>query len=230
MQHYKKYYEENLYTLQDGILKCVKNLDLPFYLTGGTALSRGYFQHRYSDDIDLFSNSNPDFKSNSQNILTAISEIGYTIDSSSIIVLNDYISFFVTHQDFQGVTLKVDLVNDVAPYFGTIVETSVYYRTDDWYNILINKITALLRLEIKDLVDVWIIAKNKAFNWDEIITKARQKELGLDPIMCAETMKTVPFEEFDTIKWAIPVSYEEFKKDMDIITIDFLKGCDNSLV
>ncbi|HPK45112.1 MAG TPA: nucleotidyl transferase AbiEii/AbiGii toxin family protein, partial [Spirochaetota bacterium] len=36
------------------MLNCVKNLNLPFYLTGGTALSRGYFNHRYSDDIDLF--------------------------------------------------------------------------------------------------------------------------------------------------------------------------------
>ena len=30
----------------------MQGLALPFYLTGGTALSRHYFAHRYSDDLD----------------------------------------------------------------------------------------------------------------------------------------------------------------------------------
>ncbi|MGI5097497.1 nucleotidyl transferase AbiEii/AbiGii toxin family protein [Treponema socranskii] len=51
---YSDYYEENLYGLQNGVLNIVKNLDVPFYLTGGTALSRGYYHHRYSDDLDFF--------------------------------------------------------------------------------------------------------------------------------------------------------------------------------
>ena len=38
------YYREKLYPFQDGILKIVNDLRLPFYLTGGTALSRFYLQ------------------------------------------------------------------------------------------------------------------------------------------------------------------------------------------
>jgi len=38
----------------------VKKSGTPFYLTGGTALSRGYFNHRYSDDLDLFVNNHKD--------------------------------------------------------------------------------------------------------------------------------------------------------------------------
>jgi len=38
----------NLYPLQDGVLRIVQGLALPFYLTGGTALSRHYFAHRHS--------------------------------------------------------------------------------------------------------------------------------------------------------------------------------------
>ena len=45
-----------LYPLQDGILKIVKDLKLPFYLTGGTALSRFYFNQLSLDAIELFSN------------------------------------------------------------------------------------------------------------------------------------------------------------------------------
>ncbi len=36
-------------------IKKEKNLASRFYLTGGTALSAFHLQHRYSDDLDLFS-------------------------------------------------------------------------------------------------------------------------------------------------------------------------------
>ena len=50
------YYEENLYPLQNGVLRAVENCKTRFYLTGGTALSRAYYRHRYSDDLDFFVN------------------------------------------------------------------------------------------------------------------------------------------------------------------------------
>ena len=50
-------YEENLYKLQDGVLSIVKNSDELLYLTGGTTLSRAYYHHRYSDDLDFFFNN-----------------------------------------------------------------------------------------------------------------------------------------------------------------------------
>ncbi|WP_456342326.1 nucleotidyl transferase AbiEii/AbiGii toxin family protein [Thermovibrio sp.] len=52
----KEYYYKLLYPMQDKILSALfpKYRD-KLYLTGGTALSRFYFQHRLSDDLDLFS-------------------------------------------------------------------------------------------------------------------------------------------------------------------------------
>jgi len=46
----EKFYQENLYQLQDGVLNLVKSCKTHFYLTGGSALSRIYYNHRYSDD------------------------------------------------------------------------------------------------------------------------------------------------------------------------------------
>lgn len=37
-----------LYALQDEVLALLAPIDQGFYLTGGTALGRGYFEHRYS--------------------------------------------------------------------------------------------------------------------------------------------------------------------------------------
>lgn len=48
----RAYYEGRLYPLQDGLLEQVPTDRL--YLTGGTCLSRFYYHHRYSDDLDFF--------------------------------------------------------------------------------------------------------------------------------------------------------------------------------
>ena len=50
------YYIDKLYPFQDEILKIIEDLNLDFYLTGGTALGRCYLNHRYSDDLDFFVN------------------------------------------------------------------------------------------------------------------------------------------------------------------------------
>jgi hypothetical protein len=44
----------SLYALQDEVLAVIFEESVGFYLTGGTALSRFYLNHRYSDDLDFF--------------------------------------------------------------------------------------------------------------------------------------------------------------------------------
>ena len=56
MSSYDEFYRKRLYPFQDGILSTVRVLNTPFYLTGGTALSRHYYNHRYSDDLVIFIN------------------------------------------------------------------------------------------------------------------------------------------------------------------------------
>src|SRR5207247_5934950 len=51
------FYFEKFYRVQDHVLHLINALTTDFYLTGGTALSRGYLHHRFSDDLDLFVNS-----------------------------------------------------------------------------------------------------------------------------------------------------------------------------
>lgn len=48
------YYLDQLYPLQDKVLRVITECDTDFYLTGGTALSRVYLHHRFSDDLDPF--------------------------------------------------------------------------------------------------------------------------------------------------------------------------------
>lgn len=56
----KRLYSSYLYPLQDKVLKLLDD-KTPFYLTGGTTLSRIYYHHRYSDDLDFFLNNDLHF-------------------------------------------------------------------------------------------------------------------------------------------------------------------------
>lgn len=63
------FYKDNLYPLQDKVLKVIGTSDTPFYLTGGTVLGRFLLNHRYSDDLDFFLNSDSDFKEHTDKLI-----------------------------------------------------------------------------------------------------------------------------------------------------------------
>jgi len=48
-----QYFFERLYPLQDAVLGVLSAVKTGFYLTGGTAASRGYLSHRFSENLDL---------------------------------------------------------------------------------------------------------------------------------------------------------------------------------
>ncbi len=134
------YYQNILYPLQDKILKIIAELPVEFYLTGETALSRAYLNHRYSDDLDFFLNNSPSFKSQVNTVINAFQKS----DTSFEIAVADegYARIFVFEEEH---ALKLDFVNDVPFRSGTPEPTKLFERTDNLYNILSNKITALGR-------------------------------------------------------------------------------------
>ncbi len=56
------YFLSSIYPLQDVILSALTGVDAGFYLSGGTAASRAYLQHRFSEDLDLFVNDAAEFQ------------------------------------------------------------------------------------------------------------------------------------------------------------------------
>ncbi|MGQ9903733.1 MAG: hypothetical protein ACUVRU_05165 [Anaerolineae bacterium] len=51
-----EFYLTRLYPVQNQALRLITDLGAEFYLTDETALSRGYLNHRFSDDLDFFVN------------------------------------------------------------------------------------------------------------------------------------------------------------------------------
>ena len=230
MNSLEKYYKEKLYPLQDGALKIVKDLKLPFYLTGGTALSRFYYHHRYSDDLDLFVNNDSKFtiyiRSFFDYLNNSAANINFQLNVERTNVEENFAQCFVYKDD---VELKIDFVNDLAVRFGSIREDNILGKVDSIRNILSNKISALYRFEIKDYVDIWIIAKNYKFNWREIFAEAKQKEAAVDPVEIFNLFKSFPFENLNAIKWAQKLDYSKIGKEFDVIAREILNGSDNSL-
>ncbi|NCU33548.1 MAG: hypothetical protein EOM23_11615, partial [Candidatus Moranbacteria bacterium] len=163
---YHKYYQEQLYPLQDQFLTFLNNSGVnDFYLTGGTALSRFYFQHRYSDDLDFFSfNELSDFRAGVTRIVHAAQKKGFVCETQTL--SNHFFRFFITANN---VSLKIDMVNDGTFHWKDVNSFPLFDSVDNQENILANKITCISRHEVKDIADIWIMAKNSAFDWRYIM-------------------------------------------------------------
>lgn len=155
MNGYSAFYEERLYPLQDGILEIVARSRSRFYLTGGTAIGRAWFGHRYSDDLDLFLNGDPEYASEVAEILRLLEK---NAGSRGFAILRDRTVAGVAYAQIsvakEGTGLKIDLVNDVAAHVGSFVEAPLFPRVDNFRNMLSNKLSALYRHEPKDVADL----------------------------------------------------------------------------
>ncbi len=161
-----------LYLLQDEILPIIFQDDTEFYLTGGTCLNRFYFEKRYSDDLDLFTNFSNTFAYSAKDIIARISRQHFAV--SRQVDSKDFIRIQITKDN---VRLQMDFVNDRVKRFGDF-KYHGGYKLDNPLNILSNKITAVMgRDNPKDIFDICLIDQNMEIQWDEILAQAKEKLL-----------------------------------------------------
>ena len=219
-----QYYEENLYPLQDGVMNTISKCGVRFFLTGGTALSRAYYNHRYSDDLDFFVNDDDDYPAQVKEVFFKLEEDKFFWSSTVDFISNKNFTSFKVGWDKSDILLKLDFVNDVASHFGDTVKTDLFIRTDSIRNMLSNKLTALFRFAAKDVVDIREIALHEKVDWQQTINDARQKEAGLEiPIIC-DILQGMPQSEFETITWTKKPSWQEFRGDIDRIVHEMISG------
>ena len=219
-----QYYEENLYPLQNGVLRVVENCKTRFYLTGGTALSRAYYQHRYSDDLDFFVNRDSEFDVQVDIVFSKLQEEGFFWDNADgFIKAPDFRSLKICWNKSDAI-LKLDFVNDSAPHFGNFTEADFFYRVDSVRNMLSNKLGAIFRFAGKDIADIREIALHESVNWPEIINEARQKDAGVDLPYIVEILKTIPLHEFEGVHWITNPGWETFQKDIEKIVYDMISA------
>lgn len=189
-----EYYNNILYPLQNRVLTVFR--ETPFYLTGGTALSRGYYQHRYSDDLDLFVNGSEGFERLVNSILPKLRTQFHPVE---IVTREDsFCRLFVGQEQ-----LKVEMINDVPSHIGAIIDHPELIRLDSRENILANKIMALIDRSLpKDIADIYFLLKD-GLSLKQGLTDADSKAAGITPLLIARIMEEFDYHHLKSIKWVI---------------------------
>jgi predicted nucleotidyltransferase component of viral defense system len=205
-------------------MNTINKCGVRFFLTGGTALSRAYYNHRYSDDLDFFVNDDGDYSSQVKEVFFKLKEDGFFWSQTVDFISNKNFTSFKVGWDKSDTLLKLDFVNDVASHFGEIVKTDLFVRTDSIRNMLSNKLTALFRFAGKDVADIREIALRETVDWQQAIQDARQKEAGIEiPIVC-DILQGMPQSEFETVSWTKKPDWQEFRNDIDRIVLEMISG------
>ncbi len=224
MNSLKKDYKK-LYQFQDKFLNWWKTLNLPFYLTGGTALGRYYLNHRYSEDLDFFVNADLNYTEYMKVIRKKISS-AFRINFDNALFTEDYTRLILIENNE---ILKVEFINDVEYRSGETKKIDFGY-IDTPFNIISNKLTAIVgRDEPKDIFDILTLALNYNFNWVNIFKEAKLKSI-INEIDVEERLINFPMEWLENADWIFdPVNTDSFKKSLKQLANDFLLGRENSL-
>lgn len=178
------------YVLQDKFLDLFFSgrFTTDFYLTGGTALARFYFQHRESVDLDLFTqNQKADFSI----VNLEIERISRELKLITIkqVTTDTFMQFIF--EDTEKNILKVDLVKDIPVHFGEFRQEGKV-RLDSLENIGSNKITAIFgRTDHKDFIDLYYILNETDFTFEHLVSLAKQKDLGLTDFYLANSIDQI---------------------------------------
>ncbi len=211
------YYDNILYPLQDRAINTFK--DSPFYLTGGTALSRFYYHHRYSDDLDFFVNYLAEFQRLSQVQIDRLSKV-FEGEVELDVRGEHFFRLFVGREK-----LKIELINDVPSHVGDFVDHPVMGRLDSRENILANKLTALVdRLLPKDIVDIYFLLKD-GLDLKRSLLDANSKAAGISPLLIAKHLSEFDYGLIEPeIKWITPIAADVIKNYMKDVSRSIVDG------
>ena len=205
------FFFDRLYPLQDEILGAISGLDTGFYLTGGTAASRAYLGHRFSDDLDLFVNDSPSFVLWADRVTAQLA--GRRAWQTQVLLREPrFVRLEISGADL---ALKVEMVNDVPSHIGSITRHPTLGCVDSAENILANKLTALAdRDEPKDLADVWGFCCRMGLALGPALTSASSKAAGLFPPDLARRLLSATEADWRIIRWIDAPDLHVFLSDL----------------
>jgi predicted nucleotidyltransferase component of viral defense system len=168
------FYGAQLYPLQDQALALLQTDR--FYLSGGTALSRWHYDHRYSDDLDFFFRGDAFPKEEFPVVYReVVTRLAAHFQVEAIIDGEYFKRIFMRHND---VSLKIEFIYGNYPHCGEYLKAHDCL-IDSSENIAVNKITAVQdRKTVKDFVDLYFLLND--FELDLLLADAAKKIVPLD--------------------------------------------------
>lgn len=196
-----------------------------FYLTGGTVLSEFYLQHRLSEDLDFFSESEFDTTYITIFLGKQKKEIGF----SKFDLLKEPYRFHYFLK-FPKQTVKVDFA--YYPYPRIRADLGKKFNllsVDSVFDIATNKVFTLFQHpRLRDYIDLYFIfQREKNFSLGELINYARNKfDFTVDPKELAKNfLEVLSLGEKDFPKMLKPFN----RKDMEDFFVSLVKGLEEEI-
>lgn len=143
-----------------------KNITDWYYFTGGTALSECYLHHRLSEDLDFFTQSDP----NGDQLDDFFAGISAKIKFKKVEKVKQYQMIFYHLSLPDNTKLKVDFVKMDYPQ----IERGIFYkqtnlRVDSIFDIALNKFDAIWdRTIARDYVDLYYILTTQDISLEQL--------------------------------------------------------------
>lgn len=205
------FYLRRLYPLQDLILGRLAAIETGFYLTGGTAASRTYLHHRFSDDLDLFVNDDDRFGLWSQRLIQALISAG----PGRVTVVHQDARFVRLVETDGDLVMKIEMVNDVPAHVGELRRDPVLGLVDSAENILANELTAVVdRKEPRDLADIWGFCCRLGLSCEVALENAHSKAAGLFPADVARALLSTTKDDWELVRWSEPPDSTRYLDDL----------------
>lgn len=149
-----------------------------FYLTGGTALSEFYLKHRKSNDLDFFTSTEELIIPYSYRLEGFLKNKGMSVQRQ-----RGFRSFVEVVVSWTGESTVIHLALETPFRFEPTKLFPEYpkLRVDNLVDIASNKLLALFgRATLRDFIDVYFLINKGYFSPEELIAKAKEKDLGFD--------------------------------------------------
>lgn len=177
-----------------------------FYLTGGTALAAFYLHHRYSEDLDFFSENEFDILQ----LDIALKKVKDRLAISKIDYQQSYNrNLFFLHIGNEVVKAEFTYfpfprIEKGGEEYGIVIDSLVDVATNKLFTIY-------QRSMARDYIDLYLVAKEKGFTIEELIEKAKAKfDWHIDSLQLG-TQFTKAQEAEDYPRMITEISPEEWR-------------------
>lgn len=184
-----------------------KTITEAFYLGGGTALAELYLKHRFSEDLDFFTENEFD--------PLAISAFLKSIQKKMKITRIDYQQSFNRNLFFITIgkeTIKTEFTYYPFPQIQKVKAINGI-KTDSLLDIAVNKVfTIYQKPRSRDFIDLYLIMKKTGWKMDDLIKKAKMKfDYHIDLLQLgSQFVKATEVEDFP--KMLIKLSNSSWQK------------------
>jgi predicted nucleotidyltransferase component of viral defense system len=179
-----------LTSFQNHFLKAISKTPLrnSFWLTGGTALAAFYLQHRFSEDLDFFTDNPAAMLMVPETLKKLSVDLGGTLEIQRS--FETFLSAVIKKQGEEAI--KLDFAVDSPFRLQPVVDhPELKIRIENAMDLACNKVSALFdRYADKDFTDIYFIVK-ELFPMEEVIKNAQRKHIGMEPHWLAKAFLRV---------------------------------------